>query len=251
MSFILSHQMDTFGGIIIDAKALPNDQNAFEQGLVSLLEKAKEGSFRLIWVTLDRVQSAFVPFLAQHDFVFHNCSEESLTMICRIDEASYAPFSPTHTLGTGAIVINAKDELLVMRDNWSNYRGYKLPGGYIEQGENIEEAVVREVLEETGVSTEFDAVLGLRTRHPVQFDKSNLYIVCRLTALDERIVITDTEEVAEACWMPVNDYLADVNIHAFNRKMVAELRHCSGLQPTHADISLAPNARHEVFFAKK
>lgn len=250
MSFILPHQTDTFGGIIIDANALPDSVNLFEQGLVALLQKAKQSSHRLIWLTLERSDTAFVPVLAGHEFVFHTCSEQSLTMICRIEETSFAPFSPTHTLGTGAIVINDKDELLVIRDNWSAYRGYKLPGGYLEQGENIEEAVVREVLEETGVQTEFDAVLGLRSRHPVQFDKSNLYIVCRLKPLNETIVITDTEEVAEACWMPVDDYLADVNINAFNRQMVAELRHCSGLQRIHADISLAPNARHEVFFAK-
>ncbi|MGO3344723.1 MAG: NUDIX domain-containing protein [Marinomonas sp.] len=247
---ILPHQTDSFGGIIIDSSMLPETLIAFESGLALLLEKAKKGRFQLIWLTLDRSKTDVVPILSKYDFVFHTCSEELLTMIFRVEETSYAPFSPTHTLGTGAIVINANDELLVVRDNWSAYRGYKLPGGYLEQGENIEEAVVREVLEETGVNTRFEAVLGLRTRYPVQFDKSNLYIVCRLTPLDETILITDTQEVAEACWMPVDDYLADMNINAFNRKMVAELRFCKGLQTTPADITTVTNARHQVFFAK-
>lgn len=246
---ILPHQTDIFGGIIIDPDQLPDTLIQFEQGLISLLEKAKKSDFKLIWLTVERTKTDIIPILATHNFVFHTCSEDTLTMICRMEETSYAPFSPTHTLGTGAIVINDKDELLVMRDNWSSYRGYKLPGGYLEQGESIEEAVVREVLEETGVTTRFDAVLGLRARHPVQFDKSNLYIVCRLVPIDETIEITDTAEVAEARWMPVSDYLADVNIHAFNRKMVAELRHCTGLQRIQVDTSLASNAQNEVFFA--
>lgn len=251
MQYVLSHQKDIFGGFTIDVKGFPDSTERFEQGLLGLINLAKQENGKLIWLTLPRMDAHLVPVLVRHGFVFHTCSDDQLTMIYRLESNAFAPFSPTHTLGAGAIVINENDELLVMRDNWSSYRGYKLPGGYLEQGEKIEEAVVREVLEETGVQTRFDAVLGLRSRYPVQLDKSNLYVVCRLIALSHEIVITDTSEVAEACWLPLEEYFADETVSSFNKKMVAELRHCEGLKATPAEITFAPHAQHEVFFAKR
>lgn len=250
MPISLTHQMDQFGGVIIDHQTLPRSAFDFAESLSHLLLMAREAKKNLIWLTLERHHGELIPVALKQGFEFHNCHANEVTLICRLVELSFAPFAPTHTIGTGAIVINDKNELLVMRDTWSSYRGFKLPGGYLEQGERIESAVAREVLEETGIETRFDGVLGIRTRHPVQFGKSNMYIVCRLTPLSEQIVITDTDEVAEACWMPMGDFLQDPNIHSFNKQMVAELKDCVGLQPYQAKNSFAPQTLQEVFFAK-
>jgi len=250
MPVSLPHQLDQFGGVIIESSALSNSASDFEKGLQDLLMVARDAEKNLIWLTLSSEQGEWVPVALKLGFEFHNCHAQEVTLICRLSDQSFAPFAPTHTIGTGAIVINKKNELLVMRDTWSSYRGFKLPGGYLEQGERIETAVTREVLEETGIETQFEGVLGIRTRHPVQFGKSNMYIVCRLTPLSEQIVITDTDEVAEPRWMPMDEYLHDANIHPFNRQMVAELKDCAGLQPYEANNVFAPHTMQEVFFAK-
>ena len=39
---------------------------------------------------------------------------------------------------------------------------WKLPGGLVETGESIEQAVVREVWEETGINANFVSILGFR-----------------------------------------------------------------------------------------
>ena len=52
----------------------------------------------------------------------------------------------------GAVIINAADELLVIQRGKPPAVGrWTLPGGRIEPGERAEQAVVREVLEETGL----------------------------------------------------------------------------------------------------
>lgn len=50
-------------------------------------------------------------------------------------------------------VVNKKEELLVCRRAHEPAKGtFDLPGGFVDLGENVEEALVRELLEETGVA---------------------------------------------------------------------------------------------------
>jgi nucleoside triphosphatase len=50
----------------------------------------------------------------------------------------------------GALIFNAKGELFLMKSH--KWRGkYVVPGGHIDLGETIEEALIREVKEETGL----------------------------------------------------------------------------------------------------
>jgi len=51
----------------------------------------------------------------------------------------------------GAIVFRGNDVLLVKRGNEPNKGRWSVPGGALEIGETVEEAVVRETLEETRV----------------------------------------------------------------------------------------------------
>lgn len=51
--------------------------------------------------------------------------------------------------------------LLVRRANQPGYGLWSVPGGYVDRGEVVEEAAVREVQEETGLEVEIDRLLGL------------------------------------------------------------------------------------------
>ena len=52
----------------------------------------------------------------------------------------------------GAVVFRRTDVLLVQRDSEPNRGRWSVPGGALEFGETVEEAAVRETLEETGVT---------------------------------------------------------------------------------------------------
>jgi mutator protein MutT len=54
------------------------------------------------------------------------------------------------SLGVGAVVFRDDRVLLVRRGQPPNLGAWIFPGGVVELGERIEEALVREVLEETG-----------------------------------------------------------------------------------------------------
>eukprot|EP01121_Diplochlamys_sp_Union-15-3_P014090 TRINITY_DN4454_c0_g1_i1.p1 TRINITY_DN4454_c0_g1~~TRINITY_DN4454_c0_g1_i1.p1 ORF type:complete len:139 (-),score=13.45 TRINITY_DN4454_c0_g1_i1:24-440(-) len=73
-------------------------------------------------------------------------------------------------------------------------------------GEDICTAAVREVLEETGIKSEFKSLVCFRHHHNSFFGLSDLYFVCALTPLTEDIQIQE-DEIAECKWMPVKEFM--------------------------------------------
>ena len=74
-------------------------------------------------------------------------------------------YNTGYNIGVGGAVVR-EDKLLFIRRASRHGRGnWQLPGGFIEPDETIEQAVVREVQEESGVTAEVEAVLGLRSRY--------------------------------------------------------------------------------------
>lgn len=58
---------------------------------------------------------------------------------------------PTHIVAGAGIVINDDNEILMVK---TYNAGWVFPGGQVETGENIIDAVKREIMEETGIEVE-------------------------------------------------------------------------------------------------
>lgn len=245
---MLDYSYDVFNGVIVDQPPAGLTVDGFRQEMNALLDGFRADGKQLVWMTLGIEQSALIKPLTDAGFIFHNCLESELTLILKLASHAYAPFVPTHTIGAGALVINDSHQVLVVRERLSGGVGYKLPGGHIELGEKIAEAVEREVLEETGIEADFQTLQGLTTRHPFRFGKSNIYFICQLKARTTTIAIQDTDEILDARWIDVEEYVNDPAHSPFNRQLVSALKDRDGLQRVELEHNTGPHAKLETFW---
>ena len=97
------------------------------------------------------------------DRLFHSAlvAGHSIRLFMAIPER----YNTGYNIGVGGAVVRGGQLLLVRRASRHGRGNWQLPGGFIEPDETIEQAVVREVQEEAGVTAEVEAVLGLRSRY--------------------------------------------------------------------------------------
>ena len=86
-------------------------------------------------------------------------------------------YNTGYNVGVGGAVVDDGRLLLVRRSSRRGRGSWQIPGGFVEQNETMELAVVREVEEEAGVKT---TVLGIRNRYDEEGGNS-LYIVMLLS----------------------------------------------------------------------
>ena len=91
-------------------------------------------------------------------------------------------YNTGYNIGVGGAVVRKGQLLLVRRASRHGRGNWQLPGGFIEPDETIEQAVVREVQEESGVSAEVEAVLGLRSRYDPE-SGNGIYVILLLRPL--------------------------------------------------------------------
>jgi 8-oxo-dGTP diphosphatase len=70
---------------------------------------------------------------------------------------------PTFTVSAGAIVLNPRNEVLLLHHILRPGSGWGIPGGFLDRGEQPDEAVRREVLEETGIEISDVSLIRMQT----------------------------------------------------------------------------------------
>ena len=235
---------DNYEGITIDDTTIPNHIEQFEEELIVIIDNLENK--KLLWIKLPITKSDFIPLLTKYDFVFHHCNEDDITLLKKLIVDPIVPTARNHTLGVGVVVINENNEILVIRDRIG--KRYKLPGGYIDDDENISTAAVREVKEETGIDVEFTSIIALGHFKPLQFGESNLYVGCTAQALSKEINIIDDYEIIEARWMDLDEFQNHPEILLFNKTIVNTAIKNDGLKFDHIDMFKNRNIDYELFF---
>jgi len=105
-----------------------------------------------------------------------------------IDKKDYDPNSPHSKRPSARAIIFSGEKLAMVYSTRDKY--YKLPGGGIDEGENREAALIREVREETGLCVipesirEYGSVLRLKKSEIYEncvFEQESFYYFCEVT----------------------------------------------------------------------
>jgi len=104
------------------------------------------------------------------------------------------------------IVVVSRDNMCLLgrsRGRGTNPTRYSALAGFVDQGESIEEAVAREVMEESGIRID---CVRYHSSQPWPFP-SSLMIGCHAEAVSTEIYM-DTEEMADVRWFSRNEVIS-------------------------------------------
>jgi 8-oxo-dGTP diphosphatase len=102
----------------------------------------------------------------------------------------------------GAIAVADERLLLVRRGRGPAAGEWAVPGGRVEAGETLAEAVVREVSEETGLDVVCDELIGWVER--IGDEYHFVILDFRVQMLDDRAPMAG-DDAAEVAWVPLHD----------------------------------------------
>lgn len=110
---------------------------------------------------------------------------------------SYEP--PKQTISVSAFLQNEEGEVLLLRTHWRKDT-WEMPGGNVEVGEPLDEAVCREFLEETGIVIRPIGITGIYSNTT----KATVGVVFRAEYVSGEINI-QPEEILEARYIKIDE----------------------------------------------
>ena len=109
---------------------------------------------------------------------------------------------PKFQVFTAAVIFDKDNKIMLVKSTYQRSHPWGLPGGSLEYGEAPEDAVVREVWEETSLKIEIDRFLFVKTWTP---DRVGMYYICHI----EDGEFMPSDEVSEIGYFSL-DNLPDV-----------------------------------------
>lgn len=129
-----------------------------------------------------------------------------------------------YSLGVGGVLLREDKGLLVQRAINPGKGRWTIPGGYVNQNEKIEDAVIRELWEETGLYTEPVSVLAVKDRpEDTPGVKHDIYIVFLLRYLKGELN-PDPREVSQAGFYTL-DECRDFTIAPLSLHLISQAIH--------------------------
>jgi len=118
-------------------------------------------------------------------------------------------------VGVGAVLSNERGEVLLVR---TAQAGWEVPGGRVEAGEDLLDALARELREEASCTAEIDRIVGVYA----YVERGLLFLIFRGTSTTRSPAPLPTEEkILEAAWFAPADALHNVT-HERERQALAD-----------------------------
>jgi len=118
-------------------------------------------------------------------------------------------------IGVGAIIIRDKNVVLVRRSKAPSQGEWSIPGGLARVGETLCQAVIREVLEETGLTVKTGLLVDLLERiiHDEDGRVRYHYVIADYKCSVVSGTLGAGSDASEACWAQ-KDHLGDFKLPA-------------------------------------
>jgi nucleoside triphosphatase len=127
----------------------------------------------------------------------------------------------------GAIIFNPEGKILLCKSHkWENK--YVIPGGHIELGEKMEDALKREIFEETGLNIYDIKLISLKESvySDTFHEKKHFIFIDYLCKTDSSNVILN-DEAEEFAWAYLNK-IQEYDLGGFTRELLSELANKEG-----------------------
>lgn len=125
-------------------------------------------------------------------------------------------------LAVSGIVANNEGEWLVVKKKYGGLKGkWSFPAGFVNEGETIDEAVLREIKEETGISASIDGVVGIRSGVIREVISDNMVIFSLLAESNE--IQVQEEELEEAAFIHPKKLVEDKDSSLLITKLAADV----------------------------
>jgi 8-oxo-dGTP diphosphatase len=154
---------------------------------------------------------------------------------------------PTHIVAVGGIVENDEGKILLVK---TQHGGWVFPGGQVEVGENLLEALSREVKEESGIEIEIKNLIGIYSNTAIHkwYDgitdvptKLMLDYACKSAGGELGV----SEETTDSRWVEKEEVLDLISNPAYRTRFDAYLNFSGSVQymeyVTHPEFELKVN----------
>lgn len=131
--------------------------------------------------------------------------------------------NPYPEVTVGATILNSDDRVFLCKSHkWSNQ--YVIPGGHIELGETMEEALKREVFEETGLSVHDIRMIGINESiNHITFHEKKHFIFINFLCRADHTNVQLNDESESYVWADLNE-IEKYDLHKFTKNFLLMLR---------------------------
>jgi 8-oxo-dGTP diphosphatase len=229
---ILKYKIDSYKCVRIELTNEENynffskcEDNEIEGKIKSLVEEFQNFKCKAIWLIIPIQHSHLIKYFAAEKFLFHHTENETELTMQRwlLSTPNNLPKYASHYLGVGALIIDSQGKILLVKEKHTLkplQNMWKIPTGLSEKGETIQQAVIREVKEETGLDITFEGILCCREMHPYLFNTSDIFFICLCKCEDgQNIDIIKGNELKECKWFDkegIEKILEEKNFSTFS-----------------------------------
>lgn len=149
-------------------------------------------------------------------------------------------------LAVAGVVENSEGQILVVMKNYSGLIGqWSFPAGFVKEAETIDEAVVREILEETGINAEVEGIIAIRSGVIKDVISDNM-IVFHLKTKDSKIVIQE-RELEKAAFLSRAQLLDDPKSSLLIKELLSKPSSVLKLHSNHSPGAQFHYTKYHVF----